>query len=351
MKHRSLGRTDVKIPPIVFGTSCLGNLYAAIDDEMKLAICREWFRHVSPPVALDSAGKYGAGLALEQLGRCLPALDISPEQVIISNKLGWKRIPLRGAEPTFEPGVWVGLAHDAEQRLNYQGMLDCWEEGVRLLGRQYAPQLASVHDPDEYLAAAASPGEREDRFGDIVDAYRALNELKRQGAVKAVGVGAKDWRVIREIHQAGPLDWAMFANSLTILRHPPELLAFVNELRREGVGVINSAVFHAGFLAGGPFFDYRRLALDTDEGRRLLAWRERFYALCETHRISPAAAFVQFALSPPGVAAVALNTSNPARIAENAAAVEAEIPAAFWDEAKALGLISQAYPHVGSAAS
>jgi len=356
IQHTAFGRTGLCLPPIVFGTSCLGNLYEVIADEVKLSICREWFRHASPlsagesprrPVALDSAGKYGAGLALEQLGRCLRALEIPPEQVIISNKLGWKRTPLKGPSPTFEPGVWADIGHDAELRVSYQGILDCWEEGLELLGPEHAPQMVSVHDPDEYLAAAASPAQRSERFGQILDAYRALNELKATGAVRAVGVGAKDWCVVRELHQAVGLDWVMFANSLTVLHHPPELLAFVDQLRHEGVGVINSAVFHAGFLVGGRFFDYRVLSHDTAEHRRLFVWRETFQSLCERHRVSPAAACVRFALSPPGVAAVALNTSRPERVAENVAAVQAEIPAAFWVEAKDIGLIRRDYPYVG----
>ena len=337
----------LSIPSIVFGTSCLGNLYAALSDDVKLDICREWFRQVSPPVVLDTAGKYGAGLALEQLGRCLRALEIPPEHVIISNKLGWKRTPLTGPEPTFEPGVWVEVAHDAKQCISYEGMFACWHEGVELLGEQYAPKLVSVHDPDEYLASATSPGARAERFAEIVDAYRALHQLKQGGLAAAIGVGAKDWRVIREIQQAIPLDWVMLASSLTILRHPPELVAYLEELHRRGIVVINSAVFHAGFLAGGQYFDYRRLEPDTEEGRRLLAWRDAFDALCRHYGISPAAACVQFALSPPGVAAVALNTSRPERVAENVAAVQAAVPEGFWDEAKKLGLIEQDYAHVG----
>jgi D-threo-aldose 1-dehydrogenase len=337
-----------KIPPIVFGTSCLGNLYEALWDDVKLAICREWFQCVSPPVVLDTAGKYGAGMALEQLGRCLRALQIPPEQVVISNKLGWKRAPLVGDEPTFEPGVWVDVTHDAQQSISHDGMLACWQEGVELLGEEYAPSLASVHDPDEYLAGAASPDERAERLSHIIDAYRALDELKRDGLVAAVGVGAKDWRVIREIRRATSLDWVMLANSLTILRHPPELVEFVEELRRDGVGVINSAVFHAGFLVGGRYFDYRELRRETDEGRRLFAWREQFHALSRRYGVSPAAACVQFALSPPAVAAVALNTSRPERVGENVAAVHAVVPNEFWDDAKRLGLISRDYAHVGS---
>ena len=41
-----------------------------------------------------------------------------------------------------------------------------------------ARQLVSVHDPDEYLDAAASPADRERRFDDILGAYTALGEMK-----------------------------------------------------------------------------------------------------------------------------------------------------------------------------
>lgn len=344
MQHSPLGNSGVRVPPLVFGTSCLGNLYEALPRATKLAISREWFAHVPAPVVLDSAGKYGAGLALEVIGANLRELGVAPDTVVISNKLGWLRTPLRTPEPTFEPGVWAGLAHDAAQRIDYAGILDCWEQGCELLGEPYRPQLASVHDPDEFLAAAASPDDRRRRFDQVLDAYRALADLRRRGEVRAVGVGAKDWRVIREIAAAVPLDWVMLANSLTILRHDPELLRFLDELVAAGTGVINSAVFHAGFLAGGRFFDYRETSPDDPADARLFAWRDAFFALCREHAVDPATACVQFALSPPGVVAVAMNTSKPENVAKNAAAVEATIPSEFWNATKDRGLIAANYP-------
>jgi D-threo-aldose 1-dehydrogenase len=65
MRYQELGRTGVKVPPIIFGTSCLGNLYQTLPEQTKLNIVKEMFRCVAPPVTLDTAGKYGAGLALE----------------------------------------------------------------------------------------------------------------------------------------------------------------------------------------------------------------------------------------------------------------------------------------------
>lgn len=341
-----LGKSGLQVPPVIFGTSCLGNLYQALPWETKRATVREFFRHVAPPVALDSAGKYGAGLALETIGRCVRELGIAPGQVLLSNKLGWKRVPLRGAEPTFEPGVWAGLEHDAVQTLGADGIVECWRQGCELLGG-LRPALLSVHDPDEYLAAARDSEDRRRRLADIVAAYGVLHELKARGEARAVGVGAKDWTVIRELADLVPLDWVMLACSLTVMRHPPELLAFVEGLHRRGVGIINSAVFHAGFLTGGAFFDYRRVDPAAPGDAPLFSWRERFFSVCARFGAKPAEVCVRFGMAVPGVAATALNTSRPERVAENAAATVAEIPAGLWRALKDAGLIDRRFPYLG----
>ena len=345
MKYQSLGNTDLSVPQIVFGTSCLGNLYEELPPATKLDISREWFAHLKPPVVIDTAGKYGAGLALEFIGKNLRELGIDPDQIVISNKLGWKRVPLTTPEPTFEPGVWMGLQHDAQQCISYEGILECWEQGQELLGEPYSQQLLSVHDPDEYLAEAQSDAERAERLADIVSAYEALGELRASGKAKAVGVGAKDWRVVKEIAERVPLDWVMLANSMTIYRHPPELLEFINWLVAEKVAIINSAVFHAGFLVGGKFFDYRVLSEDSPEDAPIFAWRKQFLELCDRHKVSPAHACVQFALSPPGVLAISLNTSQPAKVSQNVNLVSEPIPTKFWSDLKQTGLIDTQYPY------
>jgi D-threo-aldose 1-dehydrogenase len=344
---RELGRTGLEIPPIVFGTSALGNLYQAYSEETKLAILREMVASTDRPVVLDCAGKYGAGLALETIGNGLRSLGVPPEKVIISNKLAWVRTPLRGREPTFERGVWFGLKHDAEQAISYQGILRCWEQGCELLGAPYQPRLVSVHDPDEGLNAAADPAARQRLLQDIVGAYRALHELKRQGQAGPIGVGAKDWRVVRELADLVDLDWVMLACSLTIFHHPPEVVALVASLHQRGIGIINSAVFHAGFLTGGKFFDYRELHQENPADKPLFAWRDRFHALCRQHDVLPAAACVRFAMSPPGVAAIALNTSRPEQVQRNRDLASVDIPAAFWAAMKDARLISPDYPYLG----
>lgn len=342
LEHRPLGRTGVCVPPVVFGTSCLGNLYRVVPDETKVALVAEMVKHCPAPVALDSAGKYGAGLALEEIGRALRALGVPRDRVLISNKLGWRRAPLTGPEPTFERGVWAGIAHDAQRDISYEGILRCYEEGNALLGDGCAAQLVSVHDPDEYLAVATDTADRARRLADIVGAYRALFELKAAGRVRAVGIGSKDWRVIREVAEQVDLDWAMLACSLTVYTHPRELLDLIAHLHGRGVGLINSAVFNAGFLTGGEWFDYRKP--DPVKDAALFAWREKFLGLCRQHGANPADVCVQFGLAVPGIVAVALNTEKPARIAANVASATAPIAPELWRALKREGLVADYFP-------
>ena len=344
---KQLGKTDIYVPPIIFGTSCFGNLYQALPDPIKHEIIKEMFVHVEKNVTLDSAGKYGAGLALEVIGENLKKLDIKDDQVFISNKLGWYRVPLKTPEPTFEYGVWKDLKYDAVQKISYDGILECYEQGCELLGGGYKPQIVSVHDPDEYLAQAKNETGKKKLFQDVIDAYKALIDLKRTGHESAVGVGSKDWKVIRDISQKIDLDWVMLAVSFTIFSHPAELLTFMDDLTSRGIGIINSAVFNAGFLTGGNYFNYRLLSKDMEEDKPCFIWRDKFFKLCQQYNVLPADACVQFGMSHPGIISVALNTSKPDRVKQNVASVEAEIPIEFWSTLKAENLIAKDYPYLG----
>lgn len=343
MKYKIQGNTGLEIPAIIFGTSALGNLYHALNYQTKLDIVKECFKHVQHPV-FDSAGKYGAGLSLEMLGKCLRELNVNPKDVIISNKLGWLRTELTTPEPTFEQGVWHDLKHDAIQKISYEGIISCFEQGNELLGGTYTPQLVSVHDPDEYIHHGKTMEEKENRFKDILDAYRALADLKKQGKTQAVGIGAKDWTIIKKVSDYVDLDWVMFANSFTIMNHPPELLTFMEQLSEKGVTIINSAVFHGGFLTGSDYFDYKPVTPENDKPKFL--WREAFFELCKKHSIQPSVACVHFATTPPGVAAISLNTSNPSHVKDNVDSVNSKVPNEFYNDMIKMGLINKEYPYL-----
>ena len=345
VKH-TLGKSGLKVPQVIYGTSYLGNLYTALAYEDKLELIRKWFECTERPVVIDSAGKYGAGLALEMIGKGLADLEIHPDDIVISNKLGWYRVPLTSDEPTFEPGAWVDLEYDCIQTFGYDGILKCFEQGNDLLGGLYKSELVSVHDPDEYLLAAESARDRDRRLLEILDSYRALFDLKNRGKVKAVGIGSKDWTIIRELYEHVPFDWVMFANSFTIFSHPADLLIFMDKLNVEGVGIVNSAVFHGGFLTGGDKFDYQDVDPESQKGKFLFGWRDAFNSMCEKHGVDPGDACLHFGLSHPAIVSIALNTSKPHKMRRNVENILKEIPATFWAGLKEEELIDPEYKYL-----
>jgi D-threo-aldose 1-dehydrogenase len=330
-------QNTIQIPPVIFGTSALGNLYQASSYETKLAIVKACVENSALPM-FDSAGKYGAGMALQTLGQCLRDLQIAPDKVLISNKLGWFQTPLTTAEPTFEQGVWVDINNDAVQKISYDGILECFYQGNELLNG-YIPQMVSIHDPDEYLATAKNEAEEAALYSDILEAYKALAQLKADGKVKAIGVGSKQWKVIQRIANDVALDWVMIANSFTIHSHPKELVSFIAELHQKGVSVINSAVFNGGFLIGSDFYNYQEVDKSTEAGKALYNWREGFFAICKQFDVLPAEACFNFGFNVSGVCSIALNTTKPDNVIKNIGMATKQIPPAFWQAMVDAGLL------------
>ena len=106
-------------------------------------------------------------------------------------------------------------------------------------------------------------------------------------------------------------------------------------------------MFNAGFLTGGEFFNYVKLARDNPTHQEKFAWREKFFALCQSRDQNPAEVCIQFGKSHPGIVALALSTSKPERVPQNIAAMSVEVPAAFWDTLKAEGLLTADHPYIG----
>jgi D-threo-aldose 1-dehydrogenase len=323
-QFRPFGKSGLNVPPVVFRSSALGNAIQNIPDQTKRRIVCEWFRHVEPPLLISSSGGCSTGAELEVLARSLDRLEMSPDEVIICTELDW-----------------TGATSPSCDRV-----VESWAESCRVQG-QYVPKLAAIGSLDEYLAAAPLPAERDRRFSDILDSYRALGELKATGQLIGIGACAKDWRIVREIDAVVTLDWVMLVGSYTVMNHTVPVLDFIAGLGKRKIPVINSGVFHAGFLVGGQFLDNRLVSLDNAADQRLFAWRKAFVALCQGHGVSPAHACIQFGLSTPGIVAVALTTSRPERIAENVEFVLRKVPESFWTSMKEERLLAEDFPYLG----
>lgn len=323
--RRRFGGLHLEAPPIVFGTAALGNMRKVIPLERKLAICGEWFRHVGPPVFIEAVYSHGDGLALEVLERMLRRLDVASGEVIINLTLDWTH------------------SQETDLRIGRELILECLDRSFRLLGDEYRPRLASIGNVDDYLAAARSAADREQRLQGVVNGYEVLAGLKASGMLAGLGVMAKDWRVASELVAAVHADWVTLTSCFTLLHHSQDVFAFMAGLAERQLPIILSGVFSGGFLVGGNQLDGRIMDANDPASGSWFAWRKAFAALCHGHGVRPAHACIQFALSAPGVVAVELNSSYPDRVAENVEAVMKKVPAAFWASMKEEGLLGADY--------
>jgi D-threo-aldose 1-dehydrogenase len=167
--------------------------------------------------------------------------------------------------------------------------------------------------------------------------------LKASGLVFGIGLEFSDFAGVTG-SAVTDFDWITLRGGCTILRHPPEVLAFMAKLAPRQIPVIASGVFERGFLVGGNRLDGCALNPQDAADRSRLAWRKSFVALCDGHGISPAQASVQFVLSAPSVVAVTLESSYVDRVAENVSAVSRKAPPNFWQSMKEEGLLDENYP-------
>jgi D-threo-aldose 1-dehydrogenase len=193
---------------------------------------------------------------------------------------------------------------------------------------------------DEFLGRAESPKEQERRLNDILEAFQSLLKLKEAGEISGIGMNGGDWRCLEVLDRHVPLDWLRLSGCYTPMRHEPDLVRFMTSLSERKIPIVLASVFQGGFFVGAQHLDNRALVASDPRDARKLAWRKSFIALCQGHGISPAHACIQFALSAPGVVAVAIDTARPDRVAENVQSVLTTVSGEFWESMKEEGLIA-----------
>ena len=80
--------------------------------------------------------------------------------------------------------------------------------------------------------------------------YRALDELRAAGAIKAIGAGVNEWEAAEAFARAGDFDVFMLAGRYTLLEQDA-LTSFLPLCREKGIGVVIGGPFNSGILATG----------------------------------------------------------------------------------------------------
>ncbi|MEW2546174.1 aldo/keto reductase [Streptomyces sp. NPDC047002] len=324
-----------------FGTAPLGNMFRAIpDDEARATVEAAWEQGVR---YYDTAPFYGAGLAEERLGEVLSAKP--RDAYVLSTKVG--RVVLGEHETaTADFGEKGGIfAHGNPNRMLHAWTADAAERSIEgSLERLGVDRLdvVWVHDiAQDFHGDLWVQKFEEARTG----AFRVLSRLRDEGVIKAWGLGVNKTEPIEmtlALDEPKP-DGFLLAGRYTLLDHAHALQRLLPLAAEQHVGMVVGGPYSSGILAGGAHFEYRQAP------QEIVERVGRLKDLAARHGVSVKAAALQFSLAHPVAVAAVPGATRPGRIAEDVAALDERVPAAFWHDLRAANLVSPAAPLPGGA--
>ncbi|MGG1069244.1 aldo/keto reductase [Priestia megaterium] len=320
-----------------FGTAPLGNMYRNIPEEEAIAtVDAAWESGIR---YFDAAPLYGAGLAEMRLGEALSKRN--RDEYVLSTKVG--RVISDELEDTSsrDMGEKGGLFEfGRKNRIINDYSADATLRSIeQSLNRLKTDRLdfVYIHDVAQDFYGDEWVGQFESaRTG----AFRVLTRLREEGVIKGWGLGVnrvEPIEIMLELEEAKP-DVSLLAGRYTLLDHERALQRVMPEAVKHNMDIVVGGPYSSGVLAGGTHFEYQKASSD------IMEKVEKIKAIADRHQISIKAAAVQFSLANPAVAAVIPGASRPERIAEDKAALNTVIPAAFWEEMREQQLVASYAP-------
>lgn len=315
-----------------FGGAPLGNLYAPIEENVARATLQAaWAKGLRH---FDTAPHYGHGLSEHRFGQALRGRP--RDEFVLSTKIGRLLSPAADA-PSTQHGFVGTLPFVQRFDYSYDGTLRSLEDSLQRLGLARV-DIVYIHDIDRYTQGEG----QEQRFREAMDgAYRALERLRGEGVIKAIGLGVNNWEVCRDALRHGDFDGFLLAGRYTLLDQSAlaELLPLCVE---RGAGIIIGGPYNSGILASGavPGARYNY----APAGEAILARVARLETACRRFSVPLRAAALQFPLGHPAVLAVIPGARTPEEVEENVALMQTAIPPPFWSSIKAEGLLGPEVP-------
>ena len=333
---RELNRTGLDITEIGYGAASLGNLYKAISDaEAADALEKAWSSGVG---YVDTAPYYGFGLSERRVGDVLRAYP--PTEYIVSTKVGRLLAP----QPTYfgndeRFGFCSPMPFKPVFDYSYDGVMRSYEASLQRLGLGKI-EILFVHD----IGVMTHGDENARHFSDLENGgYRALDELRGNGDISAIGLGVNECEVCEQAMEIGQFDCFLLAGRYSLLEQGA-LNRFFPKCEAHGARIIAGGVYNSGILATGvsgtttPYYNYAPAPPD------IVARVGRMETICGRHDVSMPAAALQFVLAHPLVVSVIPGMGSARRIDQVLAQYRADIPPDFWREMVDDGLIDPASP-------
>jgi D-threo-aldose 1-dehydrogenase len=305
VKMTRLGRTGLTIPKVGFGTSGLGSMPDTYGYEVTEERAKATVRAVldGPAKFIDTSRNYGFGRSEQRVGAVVRERGGWPKDAILSTKLD------RDAER--------GNRFDAAQ------VRRSLETSLKTLGVDRV-NILHLHDP-EYAA----------NLSEVTGPKCAIAELfkmKEEGLADAVGLAAGRVDIMIPMLKDWDFDVLITHNRFTLANRNAEEM--MDLAVKKGTAILNAAPYAGGVLAKGSE-TYHHYVYQPASGAMLDPIR-RIEAICAKHKVPPGAAALQFSMRDPRVASTICGVTKPERVQQTLEWATFPVPAAMWEELKAL---------------
>jgi D-threo-aldose 1-dehydrogenase len=304
-----LGRTDLLVTPICFGTSGLGDMpdtYGyGVDDARARATLHAIFD--GPANFIDTSRNYGLGRSEERIGAAIRERGGVPEGFVISTKL----------DRDFETSVFD--ASRARRSL---------EQSLKTLGIDRV-DLLHLHDPEHASAFDAATS----KDGALGELFR----IKEEGLAKAVGLAAGVVSKMTPLLRDWDFDALITHNRFTLANRNAD--AMLDLAASRGIAVVNAAPYASGVLAKGSA-TYPRYAYQ-EASEEMLDPIRKIEAICALHGVPPGAAALQFSIRDPRIASTICGVTKPERVKQTVDWARFPIPDEAWAELMALSYATE----------
>ena len=309
-------RADLELTRLSLGTAPLAGLFKSVDisesDRLIHTALDNGMNY------FDTAPLYGHGLAEERLGRILGKVS---QPFVLQTKVGRVLNWVEKADsvpwfPDADPHIQPVFDYSAD------GIKRSLEDSLKRLGVDHI-DIALMHDAENHIEQA------------INIAYPVLADLKRQGIIKAVGIGINFCDVAIEIMKNVDLDIVLLAGRYTLLDQSAQNKLLPYALERK-VDITIGGVFNSGVLADpkpGATFEYLPAS---DE---IIKNAQDIRAFLSKQGIPLTAAALQFPLRHPAVTSVLTGSRNSKELLANMADFDLELPEDIWNQLEGAGLI------------
>ena len=333
MKDVSITKKQLKIKNISYGTAVLGNYYEVLsNDEASQVINKAFDLGIN---YFDTAPLYGFGLSEHRVGMNLQLKD--RDSYILSTKVGRLLSPADPKE--IDRGPWKGgLNFNPYYDYSYDGTMRCIEQSMHRLGISKI-DILHIHDVDYFTHKEKHLVEK--YFSEAIKgAYKALEELRRNGDISAISVGINEFEMAERFLKEVDVDCVMLAGRYTLLEQN-SLKTFLPLCEKKKVDILLAGPFNSGILAGSEKnlnWNYAKAS------KELIDKVHSLKKICGNYNIPLAAAAIQFPLAHPVVKTVVTGAVNVKELEDNVSYLDVKIPNDFWQELKTLDLIAKESP-------